>query len=174
MITILSDDNKQNVGKRLYEQIKAKGLDSQYISTIGLNIKPCYSCGGCSTKTYGKCVLDDDIDPILRKVVCTDKLVFVTPVTWGSYSSNLKKVFDRTAVLGDSHYYVKKGELVKGMRCKIKQLFAIGIKDNCSTEEKDAFYELLHENVKIMNISGKAFVVNEESEIDSIVEEICR
>ena len=174
MITIVSDDKKQSVGKRVYELIKAKGLEPEYISTTGLNIKPCYSCGACSTKTYAKCVLDDDMDPILRKLIRTERLILVTPVTWGSYSSDVKKILDRMAILGDSHYHVKKAELVKGMRSNIKQMFAIGVKDNCNTEEIDAFATLLHENVAIMDINGKAFVVNEESRIEPMVEEICR
>jgi multimeric flavodoxin WrbA len=174
MITVLSDDKQQNQGKRLYELIKEKGIETEYISTTGLNIKPCYSCGACSTKTYGKCILVDDMDPILRKLIRTDKLILATPVTWGSYSSDIKKILDRTAIIGDSHYYVKKGELIKGMRSNLKHMFAIGVKNNCSTEEIEEFASILFENVKIMNIDGKAFVVNEDSKLESMVEEICR
>lgn len=174
MITILSDDNKQSVGKRMHERMKTKGISTEYISVSGLNIKPCYSCGYCSTKSYGACVLDDDMDPILRKVVRSDTLILITPVTWGSYSSDIKKVLDRLAILGDSHYHVNNKELVKGMRCNIKEMFAIGVKDNCSKEEMDAFTTLLDENVTIMDIGGRAYVVNEDSKMDAVLEEICR
>ena len=174
MITIVSDDKKQTIGKQVYELIKQKGVETEYISTVGLNIKPCYSCGACSTKTNGKCILEDDMEPILRKLIHADKIIYATPVTWGTYSSDIKKILDRTAIIGDSHYYVKKGELIKGMRSNIKHMYAIGVKDNCSSEERDDFATLLHENIKIMNINGKAFVVNEGSKIESMVEEICR
>lgn len=174
MITILSDDKKQSIGKRVFELMKSKGMDVEYISTAGLNVKPCYSCGGCNTKTYGKCVINDDMDAILRKLIRTEKLVLISPVTWGSYSSGIKKVFDRSAVIGDIHYYEKKGELVKGMRSNMKQLYAVGVKANCREEEKEVFYRLHYENTTIMNIGGKAFIVEKESEIVPIVEEICR
>lgn len=174
MIIIVSDDKKQNIGKRVYEFIKKKGLETDYISTAGLNIKPCYSCGACNTKTYGKCILEDDMDFILRKISRADKVVYVTPVTFGTYSSDIKKILDRTAILGDSHYYVIKGELIKGMRCNMKQMHAIGVKDNCSAEERDDFDAILYENVKIMNIIGNAYIVNEDSSVETMVEEICR
>ena len=174
MITILSDDKNQSVGKRMYELMKTKGIGTEYINVSGLNIKPCYSCGYCSTKSYGKCVLEDDMDPILRKVVRSDTLILITAVTWGSFSSDIKKVLDRMAILGDSCYHVKKKELVKGMRCNMKEMFAIGVKDNCSKEEMDAFTTLLDENVTIMDISGKAYVVKEESKLEAVLEEICR
>ncbi len=174
MITIISDDKKQKIGSRIYELIKERGEEVEYISTVGLNIKPCYSCGACSTKTYGKCILEDDMDSILRQLVRTDKLILATPVTFGSYSSDIKKILDRMAILGDSHYYVQKGELIKGMRCNIKHMYAIGIKNNCSPEERDDFAALLMENVKIMNINGKAYVKQDDRKIEAIVEEICK
>lgn len=174
MIIILSDDKKQDIGKRMYEKIKSKGMDVDYISTVGLDIKPCYSCGYCSTKTYGKCAINDDMDAILRRLIRADKMVLVTPIMWGSYSSSIKRVFDRTAIIGDSHYYVVKGELVKGMRSNIKRMFAVGVKNNCSEDEKMTFEKLLYENVRIMNISGEAFVLNDDSEINAVLEEICR
>lgn len=174
MITILSDDKKQNIGTQIYELMKSKGLEVNYFSVVGLDVKPCYSCGACNTKTYGKCILKDDMEPILRKLIRTDRLVLVTPVTWGGYSSDIKKVFDRTSVLGDIHYYVKKGEMVKGTRSNMKQIYAIGVKDDCSQEEKETFDRLLQENANIMNISGKAFIVEQNCNSVSIVEEICR
>lgn len=174
MIAILSDDRKQDIGARIHEYIKSKGLEVEYISTSGLNIKPCYSCGGCSTKTYGKCILKDDMDAILRKVIHADKVIFVTPVLWGSYSTDTKKVFDRMAIIGDTHYYYRKGQIVKGSRSNMKQLIAVGVKDNCMEEEKDTFHKLVYENTHIMNIAGKSFVVGQQCDAESIAEEVCK
>lgn len=174
MIAILSDDEKQNIGKKLRDLLLSRGIETEYISTAGLDIKPCYSCGSCNTKTYLQCCLRDDMDPILRRIIHADTWVLVSPLSWGSYSSSLKKVLDRTCILGDSHYYVKNGELVKGIRCNNRRLFSIGVKDHCSREERDAFSHLHHENITIMNISGKALVVDGNSEAASIAEEILR
>lgn len=174
MITILSDDKMQRVGNRILEQIRSKGEDIEYISVSDLDIKPCYGCGSCSTKTYGKCVLQDDMEPILRKLIRTDRLVLVTPVTWGSYSSAIKRIMDRISVIGDSHYYVVKKELVKGVRGNLKKMFAVGVKEDCDEVERSAFQELLQENIHIMNIGGEAFISSENGDIKRLVEEICQ
>jgi Multimeric flavodoxin WrbA len=173
MIVILSDDKKQSLGNLLFEKLKDCGEKVEYISVSDLDIKTCYGCGSCGTKTYRKCVLEDDMEAVLRKLIQADKMLLVSPLTWGSYSSSIKKILDRSCVLGDIHYYVVSGEIVKGMRSSIKKLYAVGIKDNYSEEEKNVFHKLVHENIKIMNIQGKAFVLNQKDNVDSVVEEIC-
>ncbi|WP_010245642.1 flavodoxin family protein [Acetivibrio cellulolyticus] len=172
MIVILSDDKKQSLGNKIYESIRSSGMEAEYISTSGLNIKPCYSCGSCSTKTYRRCVIKDDMDAILRKWVRADKIIIVTPVVWGSYSLDTKKVLDRIAVVGDLHYYVHKGEIVKGIQSNMKMV-VVGVKERCCKEESEAFNSLVHENINIMNICGNAFVADPNSETAAIMEEVC-
>lgn len=177
MITILSDDTNQRVGEQLYRSLCDKNIAAEYISTGAVNVGPCYSCGGCTDKTYGKCIHRDDCDVIFPKLLRSDVMVVVTPVTWGSYSFKTKRVFDKCAVIGDRHYYVKNGELVKGKLGHIQRFYAIGVKDDCRAEEKEVFDNLVAENIKIMNIKGKAFVVNKNVQgdhIDTIVEEMSK
>lgn len=177
MITIISDDAKQNVGTRIYKELSSKNIDVEYISVSEAEVKPCYSCLGCTYKTYGKCVIRDDGDLIYPKLIAADKWLLVTPLMWGAYSHKTKRVLDKVAVIGDRHYYVKHKELVKGMQGNIKKFYAIGIKDDCSAEERNVFSDLVAENINIMNISGNSFVVNHDvsdSDILKISKEISR
>lgn len=175
MIVILSDDDKQDIGKQLYEHIKRKTEQVHYISVSNLKINTCYNCGYCLTKEYRKCVLKDDVQKLLYEVGKSTHLVLVSPLTWGSYSSKIKKIFDRLAVLGDIHYHVVNGELVKGVINVQKSIWGIGIKDQCSLEEKALFNQLVEENRKIMNISGKGIVIGTnppENELEKLAEVI--
>gem|GEM_PF-6264235 len=63
-IVILSDDSIQDVGKQLYETLCNQDIDVQYISIGNVDVKPCYNCGGCIYKSYGKCIIRDDGDDI--------------------------------------------------------------------------------------------------------------
>ena len=183
MIAIIADDKTITIGRKIEERLKKQGADVIYISVSDLDVKPCYSCGYCTTKEYGKCVIQDDMDPIFRQLIHAEKMIIVTPVIFGSYSFQLKAVLDRTCILGDLHYFYSKGELVKGMKAgaevsyEAKLYAAIGVKENCDEEERRAFETLVNENSRIMNAPGAAFVVkDEESEerIDEIVEAIGR
>lgn len=177
MITILSDDTSQMVGEQLYRNLCEKNVEAEYIAIGNLNVGPCYSCGGCTDKTYGKCIHRDDCDVIFPKLIHSDVMVIVTPVVWGSYSFKTKRVFDKCAVIGDRHYYVKNGELVKGKLGHIHGFYAIGVKNDCREEEQIIFKNLVAENIKIMNIKGNAYVVDQDVSgdyIDRIVEEMSR
>ena len=176
MIAVISDDTtagrEQDAGARLCEGLRAAGMETDYISVSGLNVSPCYSCGNCLDKNYGVCILKDDMSNIFGSLAKAETVVFVTPLTWGSYSSAIKKIFDRMAVLGDVHYYVKKGELVKGVRTNLKNLYGLGIKEGCSEKEKNNFQHLVSENTGIMDIGGGSMVLGSGDSIDQTVKEI--
>ena len=99
MITILSDDTNQNIGKRVYEGLCKRDAEAEYISIDEVNVGPCFSCGGCTDKTYGECIHRDDGDWIFGRLVRSNIMVWVTPVTWGSYSFKTKRVLDKCALI---------------------------------------------------------------------------
>ncbi len=176
-IVILSDDAKQNVGIRIHKELYNQNIESEYISVSEAEVKPCLSCGGCTDKTYGKCIIRDDGDKIFPKLLVADVWLLVSPLTWGAYSFKMKRVLDKLALIGDRHYFVKQGELVKKMNGNIKKFYAIGVKDNCSTKEKDVFSHLIAENINIMSIEGDSFVVNSDisdNDISNMTKEVIR
>ena len=56
-------------------------------------IRPCLGCFGCWLQTPGRCV-QPDADDIAASVVQSDLVIYLTPVTFGGYSSELKKAID--------------------------------------------------------------------------------
>ena len=54
----------------------------------------CAGCFGCWVKTPGVCVHTDAGREVAARVARSDLLVFLTPVTFGGYSSELKKALD--------------------------------------------------------------------------------
>lgn len=183
MIIILADDQGITVGKRIEKNLKDRGIEVTYVSISDLNVKPCYNCGYCMTKEYGKCAVKDDMQTLLKTMIKAEKLVLVTPVTFGSYSFQAKAVMDRSCVIGDPHYFYAKGELVKGRKAKKGVLYrdklfaAVGVKNDCEEEEKNVFLNLAAQNSKIMNVPGAAFVISDgecEDKIKQIAEVIGR
>ncbi len=169
MITILSDHTRHEVGEGLDRELREREIETQFISLTDLNVGPCYSCGGCTDKTYGQCIHRDDADIILPKLMRTDVLVMVTAVKWGSYSFKTKRVFDKCALIGDRHYYCQNGELVKGKIGRVHTFMVIGVKEQWQNDEKMAFKNLVEENIKIMNIKGNVYMVD-NSNIGTCIE----
>src|SRR5271157_4765419 len=54
----------------------------------------CAGCFGCWVKTPGMCVHTDAGREVAARVARSDLLVYLTPVTFGGYSSELKKALD--------------------------------------------------------------------------------
>lgn len=161
MITIIADEGKGQIGSELYQELSLNGTGAEYISLDGVQVKPCVSCGGCTYKTYGRCVTRDDGDWIFPKVIGADVLIFVTPITFGSYSFKIKRVMDKLVLIMDRHYFMENGELVKGgMQGRQFKFYVLGIKENCIDDEIEAFKKLHYENLVITRGAGKAFIVD--------------
>jgi multimeric flavodoxin WrbA len=60
----------------------------------GDKIAWCAGCFKCWTQTPGVCAHHDDGRKVAERLVPSDLVVFLTPVTFGGYSSELKKALD--------------------------------------------------------------------------------
>ncbi len=168
MIVFLSDGREQEVGQRLYEEVTTRGVDARYISLEDKDIRPCLGCSSCSGSTFRRCVQKDGMEDVLHSVADCDAWLIITPVHFGGLSSTAKCVQERMVPLGDPRYYVRKGELVKGMGKGSQAFYLVGVKDHCSQKEKEVFHSLHRENVRIMNCPGQAFVVEKQPEEETI------
>ncbi len=85
--------------------------DVEPVKLRELAIAPCAGCFGCWTRTPGECVIKDGARDVLRSYVRSDIVVYVTPVTFGGYSSQLKKILDRFIPVLDPRFTVVNGEV---------------------------------------------------------------
>ena len=144
----------------------------KFISLQGVNIKPCYGCGGCTEKTFLRCVVRDDADYILPYIAQSEIVIIVTRITYGGYSFEMKRLADKFSPLVTIHYGYKNGELVKGLHDSKLRFFAVGVHDNATGEEQQAFGFLVNETLNITRWSGKPLIVKSgTTDIGSVVKE---
>lgn len=160
MITVLADKKTDGIGQAVYNKLTETGCDVKYFALDKMDVKPCYGCGGCSEKTYKRCVVRDDADIILPYVAQSEYVVLITAITYGSYSFLSKRIVDKFAMLGDVHYRSKNGEIVKDIKasCHFKYYVA-GVDFGVGDTEKQAFERLVCENLLIAGWDGKPIVV---------------
>ncbi len=175
-IVIISDDSKGNWGLELEGRIAFNtGKQVVRFAADTLNIKPCAACGNCSGKTYGRCIIPDDMQMVLPEIAGCGALVLMSPVIFGGVSHQIKKVMDRMAAIGNPRYRVKGGELVKGMNGPGMEYYMVGIGDKLEKAEKEAFFFLHKENRNIMDVKGQAFILDsvlDTVSLDRIAQEI--
>ena len=111
-------------------------------------LKPCRGCFGCWQKEPGLCLNDSDAGrTIARKMVQSELMVMLTPVTFGGYSSHLKKALDRlignlspmfTMIDGETHH--------KRRYKRYPALVALGMMPSADEESEQIFRTLVRRN----------------------------
>lgn len=78
------------------------GIDSKFgekgekVYLHGSNIKPCMGCNACKTNEDAKCVIDDDMQEIYKKIEKADLIIVASPIYWWGVTAQTKLFVDRT------------------------------------------------------------------------------
>lgn len=98
------------------EQLKISGFDSlpkdtyQFVNSLEID-KYCIGCFGCWLKTPGTCVIKDKFQHMGELLSVVDELIIVTKATFGSYSSSVKNVLDRSISYVQPFFEKRNGEM---------------------------------------------------------------
>ena len=84
-------EGEDGLSEILAGELKELGYEVTGLILRDKEIAPCLGCFGCWIKTPGICVVDDDGREVVWMTVQSDLMVFLTPVTFGGYSSDPKR-----------------------------------------------------------------------------------
>ena len=137
-------------------ELSKAGYKSKFINLRDKNIEYCNGCGYCGEKEVGVCVKKDDMTEIYPEMANSELYVFISPISFGGFDSEHKKVIDRICPLGVSCYTIHRGELHHPMRYKNPEMFlSIGIlKDNFPEQEET--FKLVSERLEKAFFASKA------------------
>jgi multimeric flavodoxin WrbA len=102
LIAICGSARKQgNTAKmlqRVIEGAKSIGAETELVNLFDLNYKDCISCYACKLKnrsSFGHCILNDELKPLLERIEQSDVLVLGSPVYYGNLSGQMRSFTDR-------------------------------------------------------------------------------
>lgn len=106
----------------------------------------CQGCFKCWLKNPGYCVMGDSIQHIGATIGASDQLVIISRITYGGYSSPVKKVLDRS--IGTSlPFFTYRGWQTHHMkRYRRKQNLRVYLYGSCSALEKETAKKLIEMN----------------------------
>lgn len=90
--------NTATLVAKALEGATAQRANTELFHLYDLNFKGCISCFACKTrggKSYGKCVLNDDLAPILEKIASADALVIGSPIYFGTVTGETRSFIER-------------------------------------------------------------------------------
>ena len=131
--------------KIIEEVLGSVGWDVDPVLLRDVEVWSCLGCFKCWDTTPGLCIQEkDEARGIVEKIIRSELLVFLTPLTFGGYSSELKKIIERSLGLlqpgvtlstGESHH-LKRYE-------RYPSLLALAVTEAWDNEEVKLFKTLM-------------------------------
>ena len=94
--------NSDLLADKFAEGAKAAGNDVVKFSLFGKNIQFCKGCLAC--QKLGRCVIKDDVNDIMSKVLNADVVVWATPIYYYEMSGQMKTLIDRMNAMYEQDY----------------------------------------------------------------------
>jgi len=161
------------------KEFQSLGWAVRVFDLDGLTIKPCRGCFACWLKHPGTCAIQDDGEEYLRTFIASDAAVWITPVTFGGYSSSLKKALDRTIPTILPFFIRAHGEIHHPQRYeRRRKLLALGTLRDRDAEAERVFRGLVQRNAINMNpLKTNVCVMSEhadDAEVTARVKDLIR
>jgi multimeric flavodoxin WrbA len=80
------------------EGAASQGADTELIHLYDYNYKGCISCFACKLKggkSYGKCIINDDLKPIFKKIEEADAVILGSPIYFGMTTGEMRSFLER-------------------------------------------------------------------------------
>ena len=94
--------NSDMLAEKFAEGAKAAGNNVEEISLVGKNIQFCKGCMAC--QKLGRCVIKDDVNDIMQKVLNADVICWATPIYYNEMSGQMKTLIDRMNAMYEQDY----------------------------------------------------------------------
>jgi len=121
-------------------------------------------------KTPGECRFNDDGSEIARQFIQSDLVVYLSPVTFGGYSSELKKALDRIICLISPFFMKVNGEVHHRKRySKYPRLLGLGVMPQDDKQSEQIFTTLVRRNSINMHSSAHVASVILNNQKDEMI-----
>ncbi|AKN29829.1 flavodoxin [Clostridium carboxidivorans P7] len=92
------DHNTATLLNKVLEGAASQGAETEIIHLYDLNFKGCISCFTCKLKegkNYGKCIIKDDLSPVLKKLHIADAVVLGSPIYLNNITGETRSFMER-------------------------------------------------------------------------------
>ncbi|WP_026477121.1 flavodoxin family protein [Alkaliphilus transvaalensis] len=135
------------VNKLTYDILLGKGYEVESILLQEKKIGECTGCFGCWVRTPGICVIDDFGRMLAEKIMKNDLVIWLTPVVYGGYSSEMKKGLDRIIPLLLPFFEKIEGEIHHKKRYdRYPRVVVLGLMEDENQEIEEIFLDLIIRN----------------------------
>ena len=121
------NSNSTILAQKAAEGVNAAGGEADVVPIGTMKIAPCNACDACRTSPEAGCVINDEMQPLYKKIEEAQSILFATPVYWFSVSAQMKCFIDRTyATYNDSKYAFTEKDVGVILTYEDKDVFSAG------------------------------------------------
>lgn len=83
---------------QVMEGVKSVGAETDFVNLLDLTYSDCISCYACKlkdSKSFGHCMVNDDLKPLLERIEQSDVIVLGSPIYYGNLSGQMRSFTDR-------------------------------------------------------------------------------
>jgi multimeric flavodoxin WrbA len=162
------------VSDYLEDALKENGYDVDVMTLRNEKIEGCLGCFGCWLKTPGECIIQDAGSDLPKRVIQSDLVFLLSPITFGMYSHQLKKALDRFPCPILLPFFAKiDGEYHHSKRYdKYPLIVAVGVLPNRDEESEKTFTTLVERNGVNLHAKVISSVVYSNDETDIVKQKV--
>ena len=140
MKALLINGSPRNFGSTsiLVEKVRQgllrNGYDTQTFCLGDMDINYCRGCKHCYET--GECLINDDMDVIMKELAEADLLVMATPSYWGDVTGQMKVFIDRSTPYCDTNPKLR-------FMSKMKSGMAIAVRTGTSEDETNRILDMI-------------------------------
>jgi multimeric flavodoxin WrbA len=143
----LGDQDLAPVLAALTDVLRRDGSQIETFALREMKLAHCLGCFGCWVKTPGICAEDDAGRQIAQAIVRSDVTVLFTPVTFGGYSPDLKRMVDRFIQIASPFFRMDHGEVHHPPRYEpMPRFLMVGVQRHTNEQEAHIFRTLAGRN----------------------------
>jgi multimeric flavodoxin WrbA len=106
------------------------GAEVERVELYDLDFKGCRSCFTCKTrggKSYGRCALRDDLNPVLERIEAADALLIGSPIYFGSVTGETRSFLER--LLFPFFTYTNPPESLLSRRISVGVIYTMNVEE---------------------------------------------
>lgn len=132
---------------QISETLIHRGWDVTTYTLREHRIGYCIGCFNCWVKTPGHCIIQDDNHTIAAEVINSDMFILVSAITFGGYSSEMKRMMDHMIPLLSPFFRRIDGEVHHRMRYdRYPTLYSIGFLPQPDPVQEHIYHRLVKAN----------------------------
>jgi hypothetical protein len=171
---LAGDAGLDPIDRTVAATLAACGWTVERVRASDLFMAYCKGCFDCWVKTPGVCATRDSAAAITCAIVRSDLAVLLSPVTFGGYSSEIKKVLDRSIGLVSPFFTRIGGEVHHKPRYpRYPALLAVGVMADRDPDQARIFARLVGRNaINFHAPASSVVVVSRDDSADQVAQAV--